>query len=67
MSQHTREKSPLSVHRAFVVYLSTRADVIRGQWEGKAEHIVSGQVTHFHSLDDLAGFITRVLTKKKEG
>jgi hypothetical protein len=67
MPQHTREKSPLSVHRAFVVYLSTRADVTRGHWEGKAEHVVSGQATRFHSLDDLTGFIARVLVKRKGG
>jgi len=31
-------------------------------WDGRVEHVVSGQVTHFHSLEDLAAFISRVLT-----
>jgi hypothetical protein len=31
-------------------------------WDGRVEHVVSGQVTHFHSLADLLAFIRRVLT-----
>jgi len=30
-------------------------------WEGRVEHVVSGQVTHLHSLEELLAFIRRVL------
>ena len=30
-------------------------------WDGRVEHVVSGQMTHFHSLDELLAFICRVL------
>jgi hypothetical protein len=46
---------------AFVVQLSTEADVTQGQWVGRVEHVRSGHATHFQSLDDLLTFITRVL------
>jgi hypothetical protein len=31
-------------------------------WDGRVEHVVSGQMTHFHSLEELVAFISRVLT-----
>jgi hypothetical protein len=30
-------------------------------WDGRVEHVVSGQATHFHSLEELVAFISRVL------
>jgi hypothetical protein len=30
-------------------------------WDGRVEHVVSGQMEHFHSLDELLAFICRVL------
>jgi hypothetical protein len=30
-------------------------------WDGRVEHVVSGQMTHFHSLEELLAFIRRVL------
>jgi len=30
-------------------------------WEGRVEHVVSGQVTHFQSLEELWAFMRRVL------
>ena len=30
-------------------------------WDGRVEHVVSGQTTHFHSLEELVAFISRVL------
>ncbi len=54
-------ESPLSPHRAFVVQLRENADVERGQWVGRVEHVTSGQTTRFQSLEELVAFITRVL------
>ena len=30
-------------------------------WDGRVEHVVSGQMTHFHSVEELLVFIVRVL------
>ena len=35
-------------------------------WEGRVEHVVSGQAAHFHSLEELLAFIARVLTAVQE-
>ena len=32
-------------------------------WDGRVEHVVSGQVTHFHTLEELVAFISRVLAE----
>ena len=58
--------APLSVHWAFVVHLRTNSDVARGPIAGRVEHVVSGQSTHFDSLEELLAFMARVLTQQKE-
>jgi hypothetical protein len=30
-------------------------------WEGRVEHVVSGQVTHFHAVEELLTFMQHVL------
>jgi hypothetical protein len=52
---------PLPVQRAFVVQLHATAVVAQGQLSGRVEHVLSGQVAHFHTLDELLAFIVRVL------
>src|SRR5215470_11688289 len=54
-------ESPLSPYRAFVVQFRTETDVARGQVRGRVEHVVSGQATHFASLEELLTFIGQVL------
>ena len=63
-SRHTAQPEghrPLSVHRAFVVQLRAEADVAHGRVLGRVEHVASGQVTHFHSVEELLAFMARVL------
>jgi len=55
------EQAPLSVHWAFVVHFRTSTDIARGLTSGRVEHVVSGQTTHFASLEELLAFIARVL------
>jgi hypothetical protein len=31
-------------------------------WEGRAEHLVSGHVARFHSVEELLAFLARELT-----
>ena len=43
----------------------------QGRFAGRVEHVVSGQATHFQSLEELLAFIGRVLStmraKRPEG
>jgi hypothetical protein len=48
--------------RAFIVQLHAEADIAKGLFIGRVEHIVSYQATHFDSLEALATFMTRVLS-----
>jgi hypothetical protein len=52
---------PLPTNRAFVVQLRAQPPGAPLAWEGRVEHVVSGQATHFHSLEELLAFISRVL------
>jgi hypothetical protein len=61
----TQEKlqteSPLSPYRAFVVQFHTETEVTQGKVSGRVEHVVSGQATHFVSVEELLSFIGHVL------
>ena len=52
---------PLPTNRAFVVQLRIQLSGASLVWDGRVEHVVSGQMTHFHSLEELVAFISRVL------
>jgi hypothetical protein len=52
---------PLPTNRAFVVQFRAQPPWAPMSWEGRVEHVVSGQMTHFHSLEELLAFIRRVL------
>ena len=66
MSQSTEKLAPLSVHHAFVVHLRVNSDIAQRRMAGLVEHVVSGQATHFQSLEELLAFIARVLTQQEE-
>ena len=63
MTQDNRTPTWLPPDRAFVVqfYADTMLDA--AHMAGRVEHVVSGQVGHFHSLATLLSFITRVLVE----
>ena len=52
---------PLPTNRAFVVQFRVQPTGAPLGWEGRVEHVVSGQVTHFQSLEELWAFMRRVL------
>jgi hypothetical protein len=52
--------------RAFVVQLHAETDVVQSEGRGRAEHIVSGQVTYFQTMEELAQFMVHVLTSPTE-
>jgi hypothetical protein len=57
MSMH---QPTLPLRRAFVVQVHAAAVEEQEVW-GRVEHIVSGQATHFQSVEELVHFIVRVL------
>ncbi len=61
MAQGQTKKAPLSVHWAFVVHFRLSTNIDQGRIEGRVEHVVSGQSTHFDSLEELLAFMARVL------
>ena len=52
---------PLPTNLAFVVRFRAQPPEAPLAWDGRVEHVVSEQVTHFHSLEELVAFINRVL------
>ena len=48
--------------RAFVVQIHAEADMAQGEVRGRVEHIVTGQATHFETVEALVQFIVQVLT-----
>ena len=67
MTRENRTPAWLPPERAFVVqfYADTMPDTTH--MAGRVEHVVSGQVGHFHSLATLLSFITRVLVGAETG
>lgn len=63
MKSPIEEQAPLSPHWAFVVQFRVGTEVEQGQSAGRVEHIVSGQATHFTSLEELVVFIDQVLRR----
>src|SRR5215470_9164636 len=59
----SEQQSLLPAKRAFVVQLQADANLEKGQWRGRVEHLVSFSTTHFESLDDLLAFIIKTLSE----
>jgi hypothetical protein len=56
-----RNDASLPVSRAFVMQLTPDTVQVAGRFQGRVEHIESGQSHRFASLDDLMAFIAGVL------
>jgi hypothetical protein len=51
----------LPTNHAFLVQFRAQSPETPMAWEGRVEHVVSGQVTHFHALEELLTFMEHVL------
>ena len=60
MTKEPRERVALPAERAFVVWL--RGDCRPGErdYRGRVEHVRTGDIAHFESLDELLAFLVRV-------
>jgi hypothetical protein len=56
----------LPTNRAFVVQFRAYPTSASPRYEGRVEHLDSGQVARFHSLEELLAFMLRVLTDVEE-
>jgi hypothetical protein len=61
-----RNQPSLPTKRAFVVRVHADAQVELGQLTGRVEHLVSGQATHFQSIEELMTFIVKILTETEQ-
>jgi hypothetical protein len=43
------------------VQIHAEAEVEHGEFRGRVEHVASFRATHFHSLDELATFLTKTI------
>jgi hypothetical protein len=62
----SREQSPLSPRRAFVVQFRAETATVHGGFVGRVEHMVSGHAARFHSPEELVAFIKRILATVRE-
>jgi hypothetical protein len=51
----------LPTNRVFVVQVRLEPAGAPSPYDGRVEHLVSGQVARFHSLEELLAFMIRVL------
>ena len=51
----------LPSNRVFVVQFRAQPTGASSSYDGRVEHLVSGQVARFHSLEELLGFMVGVL------
>jgi hypothetical protein len=51
----------LLTNRVFVVQFRTQPTGAPSRYDGRVEHLVSGQVARFHSLEELLAFMIQVL------
>jgi hypothetical protein len=52
---------PLPTNRACVVHVRAQPTGAPLAWDGRVEHVVSGQMTHLHTLEEFLAFSCRVL------
>jgi hypothetical protein len=58
--------SSLPSNKAFVVQFRAQPADAPLSWEGRVEHLTSGQVLRFHAPEELLAFLARVLTEAQE-
>jgi hypothetical protein len=56
----------LPSNRAFVVQFRSPPTGVSPSYDGRVEHLVSGQVARFHSLEELLAFMIHRLTEVEE-
>jgi hypothetical protein len=55
----------LPANHAFLIQFHVQSPESPMDWQGRVEHVISGQVAHFHALEELLTFIQHVLGSVK--
>lgn len=50
----------------FVIQFHPETEIEAGRFEGRVEHVASSESMRFHSLEELLGFIARVLAEVRD-
>ncbi len=61
MKSYLEQSPPFAPEQAFVVQFGRETAVDTGRMAGRVEHVVSGKVARFRSLEELVAFLTEVL------
>jgi hypothetical protein len=61
MKHQLEQKPAFAPAQAFVVQFGRETSLDPGRMAGRVEHVVSGKVARFQSLDELVAFMTGVL------
>jgi hypothetical protein len=56
---------PLSVRRAFVIHFGPDVQIQAGHVTGRIEHIVSGRMVQFQSMEALLQFVAQILQEDR--
>jgi len=56
----------LPSNRVFVVQFRRQPPGAPAGYDGRVEHLVSGEVARFHALEELLAFMTRVLVEVQQ-
>jgi hypothetical protein len=67
MEQQPQPNPPLSPQRSFVVQFRADTGAQPAVYDGRIEHVTSGQAALFFSPEELLAFITQVLTAVRTG
>ena len=65
MEPHGAEERVLPRDRAFVVQLTAQAAGTPEGFQGRVEHVASGQATHFHTVAACLACMARVLRERQ--
>ena len=66
MNPQRRKTPSLPTNRAFVVQFRAEADVKQNRFDGRVQHVMSGQAVNFHCLEDLEAFLIQVMNTVQE-
>ncbi len=64
MIKNNKNENPLPANRAFVLQSKTASDNGGSRNEGRIEHIASGQVKLFYSMEELCDKLRKILDQQ---
>ena len=66
MKDTSARRPAFSPSRAFVVQFRDETQIEDGRIVGRVEHVVTGQASHFESIDALLAFLAQILSEVRK-